>query len=73
MDAPVARPSRPSVRFTPFDIDMMTNTKISTEPTLPTSRKLMSRMNEMCSLATVWPLVLGTYRAAMPRPPPTIS
>src|ERR687889_229678 len=73
IDAPVARPSRPSVRFTPFDIDMITNTKISTEPTLPTSRKLMSRMNEMCSLATVCPLVLGTYSAATPSEPPTIS
>ena len=48
------------MRFTPFDIAMITKTKTMTEPTLPTSSQLMSRMNEMCSLATVWPLVLGT-------------
>ena len=60
IEEPVARPSRPSVRFTPLAIDMITNTKTSTEPTLPTSSQPMSRMNEMCSLATVSPLVLGT-------------
>lgn len=46
--------------FTPFDIAVSTKTNPITEPTLPMFNQLMSRMSEMCSLATVWPLVLAT-------------
>jgi hypothetical protein len=75
IDVPVARPSRPSVRFTAFDIAITMKMNSRTAPTLVISRTSMSRMNEIVELATVsgsGPL-LGKYSAMMPKVAPMIA
>ena len=62
-DAPVARPSRPSVRFTPFD-DAATITYAQSRNS-PTGRTTaLSRTNEMACDAGVRPWLSGKCRAS---------
>ena len=74
MPAPVARPSRPSVRFVAFDQATERNeihTRYAIQPmTAPSARNEsigMSRKNEMNGDAGVCPTRLGKFSATMPK------